>query len=133
VGRATASGLGDCLFKTRFLDATGVLVGQSSGIMYAKSSKSGLRRSKAMHPVPGTVPGSKGQQVSDDFQSYALTKVFRQTVVKLRYVQWARVNTIVVGDAVFPWSLGDTQRILVKSPPADNDRVEPPRKHTWYW
>jgi hypothetical protein len=71
-------------------------------------------------------------KVSDDRQSYELTKIVRQTMVELRYVQWTRVNVIVVGDAAFSGSPGDAQRII-RILSLFTDGVERPREKTWQW
>ena len=125
--------LGECFSKTRFLDAAGVLVGQSRGMMYAKSSKSGSASGcrAVSRPEPGTVRGDrKISGVREGSLSYVLTKVFRKTVVKLRYVLWTRVYAIAVGGATFPWSLRDTQRIF-NSLLVDSDGLEQSRKQMW--
>jgi hypothetical protein len=83
-------------FKPRFLDATGVLVGQSSGMTNAKSSRSASCRTEPMRPKLGTAKIKVTERGKDPWPD-ALTKVSRETIVKLRYI--AR-STMLSGAAV---------------------------------
>jgi hypothetical protein len=66
--KAASAGNGRCFFKSRFPDATGVLVGQSDGMMNAKSSSSGSSRSGVKDCGLGTA-NIKVSERSDDLRS----------------------------------------------------------------
>jgi ankyrin repeat protein len=95
-------------FGHRFWDATGVLVRQSSGIMYAKSLRPGSGRSGATRPEPGTAI-TKVSGNGDESQSCTLTKVSGEAIVKLRYITRSRGNTVMA--VAFPYPFRDAYRI----------------------
>jgi hypothetical protein len=72
-------------FNVLFIAATGVLVRQSSGMRYAKSSVSMTCRFGAVNvKVLGTAPIAKSVKWRRA-RSYALTKICGEIILKLRY------------------------------------------------
>src|ERR1700733_10755474 len=69
--------------EARFSDATGVLVGQSGGMKNTKPSKSWSCPSRAARPKLETTNIDVSQS-GDDPESYALTRVSTEGVVRAR-------------------------------------------------
>ena len=91
--KAAAPESAEYLLEARFLDATGVLVGQSDG-MNAKSSFI------TAHPKLETTKIGVSESV-DDPESYGLTSVSREETVRARIITRTQGNAIVIGVVAF--------------------------------
>ena len=102
--KAAESEPAEHLSEARFLDATGVLVGQSGGMKNTKSSKSWSGPLRvAPSRLETTVPRSKSVKAVMILGSYALlTSVPGGQTVRARCITRTRGNAIVVAVTAFP-------------------------------
>jgi|SRR5712672_2515865 len=105
MGQGPLHWTGERFLKSRFLDATGVLVGQSGGMMNVKSSSSKSSSSGTKNWGLGTAKRSRLMLVKEVMASVhkVPTEVFREAIVKHRYI-WRTRDTVISFDTpAFLW------------------------------